>query len=72
MAVLAFVGDNAKSCQVWPGGSPVLTHTAQPTTAKTDVDHLEKTVEPILAMFVQERKKFEAFDCMSPELIILC
>eukprot|EP00804_Cyclotella_cryptica_P019719 CCRYP_016481-RA/>CCRYP_016481-RA protein AED:0.16 eAED:0.16 QI:0/-1/0/1/-1/0/1/0/524 len=61
MAELAFVGDGAKSYQVWLGGSPVLTRTAQPFMAKMDVDDLEKTVEPILAMFIQQRQQFEAF-----------
>ncbi|KAL7485924.1 hypothetical protein ACHAW6_011522 [Cyclotella cf. meneghiniana] len=61
MAELAFVGDGARSYQVWLGGSPVLTRTAQPFMAKMDVDNLEKTVEPILAMFIQQRQQFEAF-----------
>jgi sulfite reductase (ferredoxin) len=26
-----------------------------------DVDDLEKTIEPILAMFIQQRHQFEAF-----------
>jgi sulfite reductase (ferredoxin) len=61
MAELAFVGDGARSYQVWLAGSPVLTRTAQPFMAKMDVDDLEKTVEPILAMFIQQRQQFEAF-----------
>ena len=61
MAELAFVGDGAKSYQIWLGGSPVLTRTAQPFMAKMDVDDLEKTMEPILAMFIQQRQQFEAF-----------
>ncbi len=61
MAELAFVGDGAKSYQVWLGGSPVLTRTAQPFMAKMNVDDLEVTMEPILAMFVQQRQQFEAF-----------
>lgn len=61
MAELAFVGDGAKSYQVWLGGSPVLTRTAWPFMAKMDVDDLEKTLEPILAMFIQQRQQFEAF-----------
>jgi sulfite reductase (ferredoxin) len=61
MAELAFVGDGPKSYQVWLGGSPVLTRTAYPFMAKMDVDDLEKTLEPILAMFIQQRQQFEAF-----------
>jgi sulfite reductase (ferredoxin) len=61
MAELAFVGDGPKSYQVWLGGSPVLTRTAYPFMAKMNVDDLEKTVEPILAMFIQQREQFEAF-----------
>lgn len=61
MAELAFVGDGAKSYQVWLGGSPVLTRTAYPFMSKMDTDKLEDTMEPILAMFIQQRQEFEAF-----------
>ena len=61
MAELAFVGDGAKTYQVWLGGSPVLTRTAYPFMAKMDTDKLEETIEPILAMFIQQRMEFEAF-----------
>jgi len=61
MAELAFVGDGPKSYQLWLGGSPVLTRTAYPFKAKMDVDDLETTLEPILAMFIQQRDAFEAF-----------
>jgi sulfite reductase (ferredoxin) len=61
MAELAFVGDGPKSYQVWLGGSPVLTRTAWPFKAKMDVDKLEETLEPILAMFIAQRQEFEAF-----------
>lgn len=61
MAELAFVGDGPKSYQVWLGGSPVLTRTAYPFMAKMDVDDLEVTLEPILAMFIQQRQPFESF-----------
>lgn len=61
MAELAFVGDGPKSYQVWLGGSPVLTRTAWPYMAKMKVEDLEKTLEPILAMFVQQRQTYEAF-----------
>jgi sulfite reductase (ferredoxin) len=61
MAELAFVGDGPRSYQVWLGGSPVLTRTAYPYMAKMDTDDLEKTMEPILAMFVQGRTEYEAF-----------
>jgi sulfite reductase (ferredoxin) len=61
MAELAFVGDGPKSYQVWLGGSPVLTRTAWPFMAKMNVDDLEVTLEPILAMFVAQRQEFEAF-----------
>jgi sulfite reductase (ferredoxin) len=61
MAELAFVGDGPKSYQLWLGGSPVLTRTAWPFMAKMDVGDLEVTMEPILAMFIQQRQAFEAF-----------
>jgi sulfite reductase (ferredoxin) len=60
MAELAFVGDGPKSYQLWLGGSPVLTRTAYPFMAKMDRDALEDTMEPILAMFIQQRMEFEA------------
>ena len=61
MAELAFVGDGPKNYQVWLGGSPVLTRTAYPFKAKMKVDDLEATLEPILAMFINQREEFEAF-----------
>jgi sulfite reductase (ferredoxin) len=62
MAELAFVGDGPKSYQVWLGGSPVLTRTATPFMAKMEIEDLETTVEPMLAMFIQQRvDEFEAF-----------
>ena len=61
MAELAFVGDGPKSYQVWLGGSPVLTRTAFPFKAKMKNTDMEATVEPILAMFIQQRQQFEAF-----------
>jgi len=61
MAELAFVGDGVKSYQVWLGGSPVLTRTAYPYKAKMKEHDLEIFMEPILAMFIQQRTPFEAF-----------
>merc|ERR1711935_1105974 len=61
MAELAFVGDGPKSYQVWLGGSPVLTRTAWPFKAKMKNVDLEITMEPILAMFKEQRQDFEAF-----------
>eukprot|EP00536_Pseudo-nitzschia_multiseries_P019251 jgi/Psemu1/59686/gm1.59686_g len=61
MAELAFVGDGPKSYQVWLGGSPVLTRTAWPFKAKMKNTDLEETMEPILAMFKEQRQEFEAF-----------
>lgn len=61
MAEIAFVGDGANSYQIWLGGSPVLTRTAFPYMAKMKDENLEATLEPILAMFVQQRQQFEAF-----------
>jgi sulfite reductase (ferredoxin) len=61
MAELAFVGDGPKNYQVWLGGSPVLTRTAYPFMAKMKADNLEATLEPIFAMFIQQRQEFEAF-----------
>jgi len=63
MAELAFVGDSAKSYQIWLGGSPVLTRTAFPFKAKVKFqnDEIEVLLESILAMFIQQRTPFEAF-----------
>jgi len=61
MAELAFVGDGPNSYQIWLGGSPVLTRTAFPYIAKMKDEDLEATLEPILAMFIQQRQAFEAF-----------
>jgi len=61
MAELAFVGDGANSYQIWLGGSPVLTRTAYPYIAKMKDEDLEATLEPVLAMFIQQRQEFEAF-----------
>merc|ERR1712048_872061 len=61
MAEMAFVGDGSKSYQVWLGGSPVLTRTASPYIARMKVDHLEATLEPILAMFKEQKQEYEAF-----------
>eukprot|EP00545_Synedropsis_sp_CCMP1620_P011296 CAMPEP_0119008836 /NCGR_PEP_ID=MMETSP1176-20130426/3972_1 /TAXON_ID=265551 /ORGANISM="Synedropsis recta cf, Strain CCMP1620" /LENGTH=626 /DNA_ID=CAMNT_0006961245 /DNA_START=59 /DNA_END=1939 /DNA_ORIENTATION=- len=61
MAELAFVGDGAKSYQVWLGGSPVLTRTAYPFMARMPNTEFESTLEPIFAMFIQQRQQFEAF-----------
>merc|ERR1719330_248279 len=61
MAELAFVGDGPNSYQVWLGGSPVLTRTAFPYIAKMKDADLESTLEPVLAMFIQQRQEFEAF-----------
>jgi len=61
MAELAFVGDGPNSYQIWLGGSPVLTRTAFPYVAKMKDADLEATMEPILAMFIQQKQEFEAF-----------
>jgi len=61
MAELAFVGDGPKSYQVWLGGSPVLTRTAYPIAARVKNDDMEKFMEPILAIFIEQRTPFEAF-----------
>jgi len=61
MAELAFVGDGTKTYQVWLGGSPVLTRTAYPYKAKMKIDKMEETMEPILAMFKEQKQTFEAF-----------
>jgi sulfite reductase (ferredoxin) len=61
MAELALVGDGPKTYQIWLGGSPVLTRTAYPYKAKMKNTDIQKTMEPILAMFIQQRTQFEAF-----------
>lgn len=61
MAELAFVGDTSKSYQIWLGGSPVLTRTAYPFQSKVKIDDLEIFMEPIFAMFIEQRQEFEAF-----------
>merc|ERR1711935_813877 len=54
MAELAFVGDGLNSYQIWLGGSPVLTRTAFPYVARMKDKNLEATMEPILAMFIEQ------------------
>merc|ERR1719445_365265 len=61
MAEVAFVGDSSKTYQLWLGGSPVLTRTAYPFRKKVKDALMEETMEPILAMFIQQRAEFEAF-----------
>lgn len=61
MAELAFVGDGNNTYQIWLGGSPVLTRTAFPYTKKMKDELLEETLEPILAMFAEQRQEYEAF-----------
>jgi len=61
MAELAFVGDGLNSYQIWLGGSPVLTRTAYPFLAKMKDKNMEETIEPILAMFIEQKHEFEAF-----------
>ena len=57
MAELAFVGSGPKAYQVWLGGSPdQAERTAQETSMfKMNIDDLEKTVEPIFAMWKTQR-----------------
>lgn len=61
MAEVALVGDGPRSYQLWLGGSPVLTRTAYPFKAKMKNTDIQKTMEPILAMFIEQRTQFEAF-----------
>lgn len=62
MAELAFVGDGPKSYQVWLGGSSVLEgRTAFPYVAKMKWDDLESTMQPVLAMFIEQKQEFETF-----------
>jgi len=61
MAELAFVGDGMNTYQIWLGGSPVLTRTAWPLLSKMKDKNLEITMEPILAMFIEQKHDFEAF-----------
>jgi len=61
MAELAFVGDGMNTYQIWLGGSPVLTRTAYPFLSKMKDKNLEITMEPILAMFIEQKQEFEAF-----------
>jgi len=61
MAELAFVGDGGNTYQFWLGGSPVLTRTAYPYKARVKDADLEITLEPILAMFIEQKQEFEAF-----------
>merc|ERR1711897_37441 len=69
MAELAFVGDGPKSYQIWLGGSPVLTRTAYPYKAKMKNTDIQKTMEPILAMFIQQRTQFEALGISATEWV---
>ena len=60
MVELAFVGDGNNTYQIWLGGT-VLTRTAYPFLAKMKEKDLEATIEPILAMFIEQKQDFEAF-----------
>jgi sulfite reductase (ferredoxin) len=65
MAELAFVGSGPNQYQVWLGGSPVgAERTGQevPSLFKMKLEDLEKTVEPMFAMYKQHREsESEAF-----------
>jgi len=61
MAELAFVGDGAKTYQLWVGGSPVLTRTAWPLRTLMDRDDLEEVVGKLLDMYKEQRTQYEAF-----------
>merc|ERR1711865_475877 len=60
MAEIAFVGDGRNSYQIWLGGSPVLTRTAYPYVSKVKDPDMEKALEPVFAMFIEQRYDFEA------------
>jgi len=61
MAELALVGDGPDMYQVWTGGSPVLTHVAEPYASKVKWDNMDATIEPLLVFWKQERTAGEAF-----------
>merc|ERR1712012_1322575 len=61
MAEIAFVGDGVKSYQIWLGGSPILARTAFPYVSKMKDEDLEAALEPVMAMFIEQRQEFEAF-----------
>merc|ERR1712238_423010 len=54
MAEIAFVGDGRNSYQIWLGGSPVLTRTAYPYVSKVKDPDMEKALEPVFAMFIEQ------------------
>jgi len=62
MAEIALVGSGPKMYQLWLGGSPRLDRLATATDIfKMKFDDLEKTCEPIFAMYKSERSAGEGF-----------
>jgi sulfite reductase (ferredoxin) len=61
LAELAFVGSAPESYQVWLGGAPNQTRLAQPYTEKMHINELESFLQPIFAVFKQDRQNAESF-----------
>jgi sulfite reductase (ferredoxin) len=61
LAELGFVGQSPESYQVWLGADPAQTRLAQIYLNNMHERDLEKTLEPLLVYFKQERKPDEGF-----------
>ncbi|HEY9706258.1 MAG TPA: NADPH-dependent assimilatory sulfite reductase hemoprotein subunit, partial [Allocoleopsis sp.] len=61
MAELGFVGSLTDHYQVWLGGSPHQTRLAQSYIDRMHVNDLEKLLEPMFALFKEQRNKEESF-----------
>ena len=61
MAELAWIGDGKDSYQVYVGGSPVLTNVGFSYQERAKVKTMENTIEPLFAMWKEQRQGDEAF-----------
>mmetsp|Transcript_27780 Transcript_27780/g.60740 ORF Transcript_27780/g.60740 Transcript_27780/m.60740 type:complete len:739 (-) Transcript_27780:435-2651(-) len=61
MAELGFVCDGPNSYQLWIGACPNQTRISEVFVEKMKIKDLEKTVEPLLAMYKAQRSAGEAF-----------
>ena len=61
MAELGFVGDGPASYQIWLGGTRACTGVSQAYEDRVKVDNIETFMEPIFAMWAQQRKSGEYF-----------
>ena len=61
MAELGFVGDGPASYQIWLGGTRACTGVAQAYEDKVKIEDIDVVMEPIFAMWAQQRKPKEYF-----------